>query len=133
MLAAKRGHVEIKVRIVNQYELIRLFAQQCLLGYVDITANVTQMCEHSHIAHVCHLAVVLVELAACGLHLVATQADKHGLGIVLMQGFNQSGCMHVARGFTGYEKVLHLILRGLFPRPYTVRWLSVRPWPASTH
>ena len=106
MLAVERCHAQVESRIVNQYQMIRLLAEQCLFGYADVAAYIAHVRNHLHVAHVCHLAVVLVQPATGRLHLISSQTAERRLGVTLTDSIDQSGGMHVTRSFAGYEEVL---------------------------
>ena len=103
--------LEVEARIVDTDDCVGLVLQDVVFAEADVAQYGAQMHDHFDKTHDGEVANVTYRSATYLSHGVAAPEAELRLRVAFEKCFHQIGSMKVARGFAGYDIVLHFIAR----------------------
>ena len=101
------GYLQVKSRIINKDQHIRLPRFNILLAVIHVTENSTQVKQYGNKTHICQFTVMLYASTSHRLHQIASEKAKFDLRIFVLQGTHQVRCVQVARCLSYYQIIFH--------------------------
>ena len=106
MCSGKLRHLEVKRRIIHQNQLVRLFAQQGVLGDTEVLFYLLGMAQHCYHTHKSHITIVLEELYALFEHTISSKPYELCFRILCTELLNKLRSMNISRRLTGDNEIL---------------------------
>ena len=98
---------KVEARVVDANDGVGLPLEDVLLAEAYVAEHGAEVAQHFDEAHDGQVADVAHRRAGLVGHAVAAPEAELGSGVQLAQGVQEVGAEEVARGFAGYDIVLH--------------------------
>ena len=95
MLLNKLGNLQVKARIIDQNNHIRLPLNNILLAFVHILKDGTQMQQDRNEPHIGQFLIMFDTSTSHRTHQITTEKAEIRLGILFLQGTHQVRCMKI--------------------------------------
>src|SRR5690606_36480480 len=105
------GNAHIKTRIIDKDNCIWLVSRNVLLAEFHVAKYGADIQGYFYKAHKGKVAVMLAHQSSYGLHTLSSPKPEISIGILRHQLTHQVGSVQVATGFSGYDVVLHNVLK----------------------